>query len=68
MGKEFLILGIVIAIFFISIILNRKVKVPEGTKEVEKCQNCTDFSCRMNQYHPSNDAPIETCEDKENEM
>lgn len=64
MGKELLVLGIVLAIFFISIILNRKVKVPEGLKQLEKCQNCPDLSCRMNKNSQSNNLTNDTCEEK----
>lgn len=67
MGKELLVLGIVLAIFFISIILNRKVKVPEGSKQPEKCQNCPDFNCRMNKNFQSDNLTIDTCEEKKYE-
>lgn len=54
-----LILGIgviilLIAIFFISYVINKKTPVPPECKDISdslKCESCTEITCALNKIH-----------------
>lgn len=42
-----LLLGGIIALYFLSYVLNKNVKAPEGVEPLSKCSTCGNGSCTL---------------------
>lgn len=57
-----LIVVVIIALYFITYLVNANTEVPEGTRVIDKCSVCNSGSCSLSKKTKVKEHPEEECD------